>query len=223
VRLLEQSCFTGSAIFDNGAHRATLAQMVWTDQLALEGHCRPGLQGTGTYLVALASNEPLGEQQPAVLVDLARKLIGEHLYQQHLELERLKGVEAELQQTRQTLEQRSAEFERARQAESQLSRELAEERNSLAQHQQILDRLLAQMARQHEEMTQLRRLHSEVATLRDSVNHVDVLRKQEIERRTHLERMISVKLALRAKSYLDRAPRLKKLLRNALQSVSENS
>jgi ubiquinone/menaquinone biosynthesis C-methylase UbiE len=220
MQVLEQSCFTGSAIFDNGASRATLAQMVWTNLTALEGHCRPGLQGSGTYLVAVAGNQPLSEQQPVVLVDLARKLIGEHLYQQHLELERLKGVEAELERTRKLLEERTAEPQRAQQVESQLSQELAAEKRNVEQHQQILDRLLAQLARQHDEMTQLRRLQSEVAQLRESANHYDVLRQQEIARRTHLERMLSVRLALRAKRYLDRAPRLKELLRNAVQRVA---
>lgn len=219
VQVLDQSCFTGSAIFDNGASRAALAQMVWTDLISLEGHLRPGLQGSGTYLVAVAGNHPLGEQQPVMLVDLARKLIGEHLYEKHLEVERLKGVEAELQRTRKALEERAAESERARQAESQLSHELAEERRNVEQHQQILDRLLAQLARQHEEMTQLRRQQSEVAMLRDNSHHLTVMLQQEHDRRTHLEHMLSVRLALRAKRYLDKTPRLKSLLRDVMQKV----
>jgi hypothetical protein len=79
---------------------------------------------------------------------------------------------------------------------------------------------MAYMAKQHDELTQGRRLHSELSMLRDRAHHLDVLRLQESASRQHLEQMLTVKLALRAKGYLDRAPRLKNLLRNVLRSVS---
>jgi protein-L-isoaspartate O-methyltransferase len=214
VRILDQALFTGSALFESGATSATLSQMVWTDLIKLQGSCRRGMQGNGKYLVAVVSAEPLDDLplESAVLVDLSRKLIGEELYSKHLEVERLKRVEAVFDSTQQKLEASEQELSRTR-------AELQEVRSSLAQHEGIVDRVLALLAQTSAEAAQAQRLKTEHILLKQELQHLRGAHGHEAERRRFLEHMITVKLALRAKALLDRTPLVKRVMKAVVKPL----
>ncbi|HZR09728.1 MAG TPA: class I SAM-dependent methyltransferase, partial [Myxococcales bacterium] len=98
VKTFEQLTYTGSALFESGATDATLCEMAWTDLLRLKGRCQAGVRGGGEYLVAVVSNEPLrAAPSSAVILDRARKLIGEEVDQYKRSEQHLRDVVADLQ------------------------------------------------------------------------------------------------------------------------------
>lgn len=190
VRMLEQATHTGAVLFEPGATSARLVGMGWTDLVKLQGRAEPALRGTGKYLVAVASDAPIPDAAcgATALVDLSRKLVGEEIYNQHLEVERLRARVAEL------------EAEQAK---------LAEVRADFSLHQALFERTLSLLARTQDDLTQGQRAQSELALLRRDL-------EAELQRRQTLENMLSVKVALKAKRALDHAPGVKRLVKAVL-------
>lgn len=228
ARLLDQATFTGSSIFERDAQHGLLAQMSWTDLIKLKGSCKPGLRAAGKYLVAVVSDSPVDKLplQTMVLLDPAKKLIGEELYSTQVELDRLKRkqaeddrADAELRRSelelRAQVREQARELEAARQKSARLEAELAEARAALSSMEALSDRMLSMVAKRNEELTQAQRTQSECAMLRGALDHAH----QEIARLSFLDHMLSVKLMFRAKRYWDRAPLLKKVVKGALKPL----
>jgi SAM-dependent methyltransferase len=192
VRMFEQLTYTGSALFESGATRADLCEMAWTDLLRLKGRCQPGLRGGGEYLVAAVSTAPL-PQAPlsSVMLDRARKLIGEELD------ERRRGEQlalAEASHLRDVVEDQKKQIAEIKKV--WLPPEEAMRRDAL------IDRLLPLAVR---------------ATGNDSGDaaHYRKLYELEKEQLEQLRSMVSMRVVQRAKRVWDRVP----FVKNAVKAV----
>jgi len=209
VRMFEQLTYTGSALFESGATRADLCEMAWTDMIRLKGRCQAGLRGAGEYLIAaVAKKEFEGTIESAVILDRARKLIGEEVYSKHLEVEERKRNEQEARNEAQKL-RAELQIRAAWVDPDEVAR-----RDAI--HQAVIDRLLGIVARNAGEMAEAQRALVEPYKLRIEVQR---LREElESERRQHaaLRGMVSVRLVHRAKRVWDRVP----FLRDAVKSLA---
>jgi 2-polyprenyl-3-methyl-5-hydroxy-6-metoxy-1,4-benzoquinol methylase len=196
VRMFEQLTYTGSALFESGATQADLCEMAWTDLLRLKGRCQPGLRGAGEYLVAVVSGAPL-EQAPAssVILDRARKLIGEELD------ERRRGEQqalAEARHLRDVVEDQKKQIAEIKQV--WVAPEEAARRDAL------IDRLLALATRRGpsggEDGEYYRTLY--------------LMEKQQLEQ---LRSMVSMRMVQRAKRVWDRVPFLKNTVKAVVKRV----
>jgi len=217
VRMFEQLTYTGSALFESGATRADVCEMAWIDLIHLKGRCQGGLRGAGEYLVAaVAKKEFEGMIESAVILDRARKLIGEEVYSKHLEVEERKRNEqearTEARKLRAELDDVKAQLAAIRAA--WVDPDEVARRDAI--HQAVIDRLLGIVARNAGEMAEAQRALVEPYKLRIEVQR---LREElESERRQHaaLRGMVSVRLVHRAKRVWDRVP----FLRDAVKSLA---
>ncbi len=209
VRMFEQLTYTGSALFESGATRADLCEMAWTDMIRLKGRCQAGLRGAGEYLIAaVAKKEFEGTIESAVILDRARKLIGEEVYSKHLEVEERKRNEQEARNEAQKL-RAELQIRAAWVDPDEVAR-----RDAI--HQAVIDRLLRIVARNAGELAEAqhaaepRRLRDEVQQLREEL---------ESERAQHaaLRGMVSVQLVHRAKRVWDRVPFVKNVVKSLIK------
>jgi Asp-tRNA(Asn)/Glu-tRNA(Gln) amidotransferase A subunit family amidase len=158
----------------------------------LKGRPQPGIHGGGEYLVAVLSKEPAPDLESTVLLDRSRKLIGEEVAEGRRDAQRVRHLEAVVKD----LEQQNAQLRAV-----WLPPEEAKRRYDL--QQVIIDRLLGVIQ----------------ANARDAQGADEGTRTelQERRRREELENMVSVRLVLRAKSMLDRAPALKSLVKGIVK------
>jgi len=191
--------------------------MAWIDLIHLKGRCQGGLRGAGEYLVAaVAKKEFEGMIESAVILDRARKLIGEEVYSKHLEVEERKRNEqearTEARKLRAELDDVKAQLAAIRAA--WVDPDEVARRDAI--HQAVIDRLLGIVARNAGEMAEAQRALVEPYKLRIEVQR---LREElESERRQHaaLRGMVSVRLVHRAKRVWDRVP----FLRDAVKSLA---
>jgi hypothetical protein len=171
--------------------------MVWTDLLRLKGRCQPGVRGGGEYLVAVVSKEPL-ERQPhsTVMLDRARKLIGEEVYNKQVELDRLRQREEHLTAVVEDLNKQIAEIRRV-----WIDPDEAARRDAL--NNALIDRLMA-MARN---------ANGGVGPVSGNGYRQMYLNAQQ--QLTELQSMVSMRLIQRAKRVWDRMP----LVKNAVKAV----
>ena len=159
------------------------------------------ITGGGEYLVAVASAEPQ-EVMPrsAVLLDRSRKLIGEEMYKQHLELEQLKLRE---QEARTALEQSRLREQDAQATIAQLRSTWLDPQEA-AMRAALIDRLLALVGRNATATFD----SEEIRQLRDQLQ-ISQMAYEE------LTSMVSLKLMQKAKRVWDRVP----VLKNAVKAV----
>src|SRR6266852_5375972 len=209
VRMFEQLTYTGSALFEWGGTRADLCEMAWTDMIRLKGRCQAGIRGAGEYLIAaVAKKEFDGTIESAVILDRARKLIGEEVYSKHLEVEERKRNEQEARNEAQKL-RAELQIRAAWVDPDEVAR-----RDAI--HQAVIDRLLRIVARNAGELAEAqhaaepRRLRDEVQQLREEL---------ESERAQHaaLRGMVSVQLVHRAKRVWDRVPFVKNVVKSLIK------
>jgi len=195
VRLFEQLSFTGAALYEAGAAHARIAEMKWTDLLRLKGEPHEGVGGRGEYLVALVAQEPQAlDTADFVLLDRSRKLIGEEMYRQHLELEAVKAREQQLR----------AEVDEMRR--SWLPGDELRRREAL--NEALVSRLLAIAARNQAEggaSDEVRRLREDLRVARQAYDE--------------LSSMVSLKLVQKAKRVWDRVP----FVKNAVKAVAKRA
>jgi len=201
VRIFEQLTYTGSALFESGALRADLCEMAWTDLLRLKGRCQAGVKGGGEYLVAVVAKDTLAfEPQGAVMLDRARKLIGEEVYGKQVELDQRRQNEQHLTAVVADLQKQIAEIRSV-----WLDPDEAARRDAL--HNALIDRLMAMLARQAQES----------GTQSDGAYRQMYLDAQR--QLTELQSMVSMRVIQRAKAVWDRVPILKNIVKAAVKKV----
>lgn len=134
VRLFEQLTYSGAALFEQGAQRAELIEMSWTDLIRLRAQCKAGISGAGEYMVAVVSTDPSElALQSAVMLDRSKKLISEEVYNKHLEAEALRQHLEATKQEAETI-RRDSEIVRgdaeALKREAEVAREAARQESS---------------------------------------------------------------------------------------------
>jgi SAM-dependent methyltransferase len=205
VRMFEQLTYTGSAVFESGATRADLCEMAWTDLLRLKGRCQPGIRGGGEYLVAAVAKTSFETTiESAVMLDRARKLVGEEVYNKHVELEERKRSERE---ARAELEKRSSWID----PEEQRRRE--------EMHQVVIDRLLGVVERNAAEIARFQRVEVERDLLQAQLDRARGELAIERAQHTELRGMVSMQLIQRAKRIWDRVPFVKNTVKAVVKKV----
>jgi 2-polyprenyl-3-methyl-5-hydroxy-6-metoxy-1,4-benzoquinol methylase len=201
VRIFEQLTYTGSAVFESGASRADLCEMAWTDLLRLKGRCQAGIKGGGEYLVAVVAKDTLPvEPQSTVMLDRARKLIGEEVYAKQVELDQRRQNEQHLSAVVADLQKQIAEIRSV-----WLDPEEAARRDAL--HNALIDRLMTMLARQAQYSgTQTDAAYRQM--------YLDAQRQL-----TELQSMVSMRVIQRAKAVWDRVPVLKNLVKAVVKKV----
>jgi SAM-dependent methyltransferase len=198
VRTFEQLTYTGSALFESGATDAALCEMAWTDLLRLKGRCQAGVRGGGEYLVAVVSNDPLqAPPQSAVILDRARKLIGEEVYAKQVELDQLKRSEQHLRDVVEDLHKQIAEIRKV-----WLDPDEAARRDAM--NNALIDRLMAMVTRNASE---------DVIPGDDGAYRQKYLDAQQ--QLAEIQSMVSMRVIQRAKRLWDRMP----LLKNVVKAV----
>lgn len=198
VRVFEQLTFTGAALYEAGAARAHIAELKWSDLQRLEGEPHERVGGRGEYLVAMVAQEPRTlDAEGFVLLDRARKLIGEQMYRQHLEIEELRVRAEEARGLREEV----AEMRRTWVDPGELAR-----REAL--NEALVSRLLAIAARNQAEGA----APDEVRRLREDLR----IARQAYE---ELSGMVSIKLVQKAKRVWDRVP----FVKYALKAVAKRA
>jgi len=204
VRMFEQLTYTGSALFDSGATRASLCEMAWTDLLRLKGRCQAGVRGGGEYLVAVVSKEPLQAMpESSVMLDRARKLIGEEVYAKQVELDHLRQSEQHLRDLVEDLQKQNAEIRKV-----WLDPDEAARRDAL--QNALVDRLMAMLTRQGG-------VSQDVAPSDPKQYRQMYLDAQH--QLTELQSMVSMRLIQRAKRVWDYAPVLKNIVKAVVKKT----
>lgn len=200
VRVFEQLAYTGSALIEQGATKADLCEMGWTDLLRLKGRVLPGIRGGGEYLVALVSTQPIADPMSgAVMLDRSRKLISEEIYKLQAEAAHLRDVVADLERQNAEIKKVWIDPDRA------------------AAFQTTVDGLLGVIAKNAVEMADVQRTSAELDRVRGELVHVrSVL---ERERQENLRGMVSVQLLTKAKRAWDRVPLVKKAVKAVVKRV----
>jgi len=203
AQLFEQLTYTGSALFESGAARAALCEMAWTDLLLLKGRCQAGVRGGGEYLVAVVSKDPLRTlPESALILDRARKLIGEEVYSKQVELDRLKQSEQHLRDVVEDLQRQISEIRKV-----WLPPEEATRREAL--QNQLIDRLMAMLTREQA-------ASEEPASDSTPYRQMFLDAQQQL---TDLQSMVSMRVIQRAKRMWDRMPLIKGVVKAVVKKV----
>jgi SAM-dependent methyltransferase len=234
VRIFEQLACTGAALVERGATEVGLSEMLWTDLLHLKGRVESGLRAEGEYLVAVC-----GDEIPAsfavegnVVIDPAKKLIGEELYAKHLQCESAKSEAAvareesrearseaavareESRGARAIVDQVNREAEALRRAAPSLEKIARAER----MHGQTVERLIEAIARSGVQVAEGRLAQRERDLIRAELDRISHLLHMERSERAELEGMLSLRIIRFLKRYWDKAPRTKALAKTILSA-----
>ena len=220
VRMFEQLSYTGSVLFESGATRAELCEMAWTDLRRLKGRCQAGVRGAGEYLIAAVAKKELGSMiESAVILDRARKLIGEEVYSKELELEERKRNEeearTEVQKLRAELDDLKPQLTAIRAAGE--DPDDAARRDAI--HQTVIDRLLGVVARNAGELAEAQRACIEPDRLRVEIQQIREELSRERAENAALRELVSVQLIFRAKRVWDRVPFVRDTVKSLVKRV----
>jgi len=203
VRMFEQLTYTGSAVFEAGTTRGALCEMAWTDLVRLKGRCQEGVRGGGEYLIAVVSNEPLQTvPESAVMLDRARKMLGDELHAKQVELEQLQRGEKELRDVVGDLQKQIAELRKV-----WVDPDEAARRDAL--HNALIDRLMAIVTRN---AVQTVSSPSEAPSYREKYLEAQ---QQLVE----LQSMVSMRIIQHAKRVWDRLPFVKDVVKAVVKKV----
>lgn len=222
VRVFEQLSFTGAVLAERGATEASLSQMYWTDLLKLKGRVNAGFQTMGEYLVAACAADMDAADvaiEGNVVIDQAKKLIGEELYEKHLECERARREAAaalkESEASRIGWEGALAEVETIR--KTWVSPDKAECLEQM--RMKTVERLMEAIARSGAQVAEGRQAQAECDMLRSELERLRLELQDNGLSRAELNDMVSLRAILRAKRYWDRFPRVKAIVKAILGRI----